>query len=130
MTGEQLMNRISICLLLIVFAGCSLEPTPKAMDPGSEAEVEDGGVVENADREKAQAFFIALGKVKSVEEEKKLLTEFGEWLEEKEYKIEVEVKDGKHNLLCPYFPPVTPWTSHSFLDIKNLELLPRLENGG
>ena len=124
------MNRLAICLCLIVCVGCSREPIPKSGDRRSDAEVEDGGVVENADREKAQAFFVALGKVKSVEEEKKLLTEFGEWLEEKEYKIEVEVKDGKHTLLCPYFPPVTPWTSHSFLDIKNLELLPRLDNGG
>ena len=51
---------------------------------------------------------------------------FAEWLKKKEYKIRVEVKKGEHVLSCPYFPPVTPWTEHSFLDVKNLELLPRL----
>ena len=119
------MNRLAICVCLVICVGCSDETIPTAGDRTSDAEVEEGGVVENADREKAQAFFIALGKVESAEDEKKLLTEFGAWLEEREYKIEVEEKDGKHILLCPHFPPVTPWTSHSFLDIKHLELLPR-----
>jgi hypothetical protein len=71
------MNRIAVCLCPIVCIGCSREPVPKAVDRGSVVEVEEGGKVENADREKAEAFFIALGKVQSVEEEEKLLTEFG-----------------------------------------------------
>ena len=70
----------------------------------------------------ARRSIVAFGKVQSVEEEEKLLTEFSEWLNKKKYKIRVEVKNGKHVLSCPYFPPVTPWTEHSFLDVKNLEL--------
>lgn len=124
------MNYLAMCLSLIVCFGCSRDVIPQSMDQGSDAEVEDGGNVANADREKADGFFVALGNVQSVAEEEKLLTEFGEWLKSKEFKIRVEVKHGKHILSCPYFPPVTPWTSHSFHDIKNLELLPRLDSGG
>ncbi len=124
------MNRIALCLCLIVCVGCSREPAPKAVDQKSNAEVEDGGTVENTNREKAEAYFVALAKVQSVEEEKKLLSEFGSWLKQNEYKVRIEAKDGKHHLSCPYFPPVTPWTSHTFRDIKNLDLLPRLDNSG
>ena len=119
------MRRILIVLCMIFGVGCSRVPDTDAVVSESNPEVEDGGVVENADRDKAEAYFVALGKVQSVEEEEKLLTEFAEWLNKKEYKIRVEVKNGKHVLSCPYFPPVTPWTDHTFLDVKNLELLPQ-----
>jgi len=124
------MCRVVIVLCLISCVGCSRAPDTDAVVSELNPEVEDGGVVENADRDKAQEYFGRLAKVQSVEEEEKLLTEFAEWLKKKEYKIRVEVKNGKHVLLCPYFPPVTPWTEHSFLDVENLELLPRLDNGG
>jgi len=124
------MNRIALCLCIMVCGGCSSEPIPNVVDRGSDAEVEDGGTVKNPDREKTEAFFVKLAEVQSVEQEKKLLTEFGEWLDAKDYRVKVEVKNDKHHLSCPYFPPVTPWASHSFLDIKNLKLLPRLDNGG
>ena len=114
---------------LIFCAACSRQPDRDAVDRVTDGDVEDGGRVENADRDKAEAFFVALGKVRSVAEEKKLLTEFGEWLSTNGYKISVEEKNGKHRLSCPYFPPVTPWTDHAFFDIKNLDLLPRPENG-
>ena len=120
------MSRIVIVSCLICCVGCSGESDPNAVGRGTDTDVEDGGVVENADRDKAEAYFVAIGKVQSVEEEEKLFTEFGEWLKEKGYKIRVEVKNGKHDLSCPYFPPVTPWTSHKILDAKNLELLPRV----
>ena len=107
-----------------------LEEIQEFLDRRTDTEIEDGGTVENADRDKAEAYFVALGKVQTAEEEEKLLTEFGEWLKKTGYKIRVEEKNGKHNLSCPYFPPVTPWTEHSFRDIKNLELLPRLEDDG
>jgi len=119
------MCRVVIVLCLISCVGCSRAPDTDAVVSESNPEVEDGGVVENADRDKAQEYFGRLAKVQSVEEEEKLLTEFAEWLKKKEYKIRVEVKNGKHVLLCPYFPPVTPWTEHSFLDVENLELLPQ-----
>ncbi len=119
------MNRIAILFCLVFCVGCSREPDSNAVDRGTDADVEDGGLVENADRDKAEAYFVALGKVQSVEEEEKLLTEFGEWLEENGYKISVVEKNGKHELSCPYFPPVTPWADHSFFDVKNLELLPQ-----
>ena len=124
------MIRSVIVLGLVVCVGCSGEPDPNAVDRGSSSDVADGGIVENADREKAEAYFVALGKVQSAEEEKKLLVDFAEWLEKNEYKIQVEVKDEKYVLSCPYFPPVTPWTDHAFLDAKNLELLPRIDDGG
>jgi len=124
------MSRIVIVLCLIFGLGCSRAPDTDAVVSESSREGVDGGTVESADRDKAQEYFGALAKVQSVEEEEKLMTEFAEWLKKKEYKIRVEVKNGKHVLLCPYFPPVTPWTEHSFLDVKNLELLPRLDNGG
>ena len=119
------MRRILIVLCMIFGVGCSRVPDTDAVVSESNPEVEDGGVVENADRDKAEAYLVALGKVRSVVEEKKLLTEFGEWLSTNDYKINVVEKNGKHELSCPYFPPVTPWTAHTFLDIKNLELLPQ-----
>ena len=124
------MSRIVMILCLIFGFGCSRAPDTDAVVSESSREGVDGGTVASADREKAQKYFGALAKVQSVEEEEKLMTEFAEWLKKKEFKIRVEVKDGKHVLSCPYFPPVTPWTEHSFLDVKNLELLPRLDNGG
>ena len=124
------MRRILIVLCMFFGVGCSRVPVTDAVVSESNPEVVDGGTVENLDRDKAQEYFGRLAKVQSVEEEEKLLTEFAEWLQKKEYKIRVEVKNGKHVLSCPYFPPVTPWTEHSFLDVENLELIPRLDNGG
>ena len=124
------MSRIAIVVCLFFCVGCSADSDPNAVGRGTETDVEDGGIVENADRDKAEAYFVALGKVQSAGEEEKLLMEFGEWLRKSGYKIRVEVRKGKHVLSCPYFPPVTPWTDHSFLDAKNLELLPRLDDGG
>ena len=124
------MCRTIIYVFLCASVGCSTKPVPNALDRGSDTVVEDGGIAENADRDKTEAFFVAFRKVRSVDEEEKLLTKFGEWLDGRDYKIRVEVKNGKHVLSCPYFPPLTPWTSHSFLDIRNLELLPRLDDGG
>jgi hypothetical protein len=129
-SGDRSMSRILIVLCLIFGVGCSpASDTDTAVSQSSPQDV-DGGTVENADRDKAQEFLGALGKVQSVEEEEKLLTEFAEWLKKKEYRIGVDAKNEKHVLSCPYFPPVTPWTEHSFLDVRNLELLPRLDNGG
>ena len=124
------MCRTIIYVFLCASVGCLTKPVPNALDRGSDTVVEDGGIAENADRDKTEAFFVAFRKVRSVDEEEKLLTKFGEWLDGRDYKIRVEVKNGKHVLSCPYFPPLTPWTSHSFLDIRNLELLPRLDDGG
>ena len=98
-------------------------PTPDAQPNGTD--VEDGGGNRNAHRDKAEAYFVRLGKVRSVEEEENLLTEFGKWLRTNGYKVSVNEKDGTHELFCPYFPPVTPWIKHTFFDIKNLDLLPQ-----
>ena len=114
----------------MIGVGCSRAPDTDAVVSESSREGVDGGTVESADRDKAQEYFGALAKVQSVEEEEQVLTEFAAWLRKKEYRVRVEVKNGKHILSCPHFPPVTPWTEHSFLDVKNLELLPRLDNGG
>lgn len=119
------MKRVVIVLCMIFGVGCSRAPVTDIVFRESNREVKDGGVVENGNRDKAEAYLVALGKVGSAEEEKKLLTEFGEWLSANDYKINVEVKNRKHVLSCPYFPPITPWTDHTFYDIKNLELLPR-----
>ena len=83
----------------------------------------DGGD-EHPDRDKANAYFNALRKVRSAEEEKKLLTGFGEWLRKNGYDIRVAERKGKHLLECAHFPPVTPWIEHAFFDIENLKLLP------
>ena len=116
------MGRIAIIVCVIFCAGCS-------RTPDTDAEFIEGGTARNVDRDKCQEYFSALVNVQSAGEEKKILAEFGEWLKKKRYKIRVEVKNGKHMLSCPYFPPDTPWISHSFIDVKNLELLPRLDNG-
>ena len=118
------MSRIAIAFFLISCAGCSGQPDRNAVDRGTHANVEDGGTVKDPDRDKAEAYFVALGKVRSAAEEEKLLTEFGDWLSTNGYKISAEEKNGKYTLSCPYFPPVTPWTDHTFFDIKNLDLLP------
>lgn len=122
------MSRIAFVLVASMLAGSSEATESNTTKKSVRAEVEDGGVVENADRDRAQKYFNELRKVKSAEEEKKLLTSFGKWLRDSEYKIRVEEKKGKHDLSCPYFPPVTPWTEHKFYDIENLKLLPRLED--
>jgi len=93
-------------------------------DGSAESETEDGGVPPNPDCERAQEFLSELGQVKSAEEEKKLLTEFGDWLRDNSYTVTLERADGETRLLCPDFPPVTPWVTHSFLDEQNLALLP------
>jgi len=124
------MSRIAIVLCLIFWGGCSRAPDTDAEVGGSNDEFIEGGTVENVDRDKAEEYFSALTKVQSVDEEEELLNEFAQWLKKNGYKIRVESANGKHRLSCPYFPPVTPWTDHSFLDVKNLELLPRLDNGG
>lgn len=130
------------CLLLLLFtstllvSGCgerNTAPRSSVKTPESnggvpmppKTDVEDGGVVENVDRDKAEAYLVAIGKVRSAEEEKQLLSDFGKWLVKNGYKVRVAEKNGKHELSCPCFPPVTPWTDHTFFDIKNLELLPR-----
>ena len=70
--------------------------------------------MENEHRARAEAYLAALGEVGSAEEEKALLTEFGEWLRANRYRIRVEAKADSHVLSCPYFPPVTPWAEHAF----------------
>ncbi len=128
--GVPQMSRIAILFCLVFCLGCAPQLDPNSVDGGKNVDVEDGGVVENAHRDKAEAFFVAFEKVQSVEEEEKLLTEFGEWLAKNGYTIIAVEKNGEHELSCPHFPPVTPWTSHSFFDVNNLELLPRPDSGG
>ena len=121
------MRRILYCLVLILMIGCSGGQTPNDTIRKSTNQTEDGGVQENPDREKAEAFLVALKNVKSAEEERDQMSEFGEWLKRNHYKVRIETKNGKHEISCPYFPPDTPWISHLLFDTKNLELLPRLK---
>lgn len=131
LAGLRQMSRIALVFGLILCVGCSSESEPDAADRSRDTdEVEEGGGPANPDRDRAEAYFGALNKVTSAEEEKKLLSEFGEWLRARDYKISVRVEEERHFLSCPYFPPVTPWTFHSFLDPTNLELLPLLEEDG
>jgi hypothetical protein len=116
---------VAALLCVMSFAGCSRAPDTGTVVGGSEDDFIEGGTVENVDRDKCEEYFLALEKVQSAKEEEKLLTEFAMWLNENGYKIRVEMKNGQHVLSCPYFPPITPWTEHSFLDVKNLELLPQ-----
>ena len=112
------LKSVLLALCMVVAAGCSRAPDTVAVTGKPNPEVEDGGVVKNADRDTAQDYLGRLAKVQSGEEEKKLLTEFAQWLKTKEYKVRVEVKNGKHVLSCPYFPPVTPWTDHTFVESR------------
>ena len=121
------MIRLLVCACFTV-VGCSGDSRPNAADQRVAAEIADGGK-DSTDRNIAQEYLLSLKDVVSAEEEKILLSEFGQWLRERDYAIQVVAKDGKHDLSCPYFPPDTPWVSHVFLDIKNLELLPRVKNG-
>jgi len=120
------MCRVAIAILAVLLVGCSGVTEPHTAINDSHTESEDGGIAKNADRDKAESFFIALTNVQSAEEERQVLTEFGQWLTESGYKIRVDEDKGKHNLSCPYFPPVTPWTEHSFYNVQNLDLLPVL----
>ncbi len=122
------MNRIAIVLFASILVGCSGMPELESEKIGSQTKVEKGGSGKNAKRDKAQNYFVALSKVQSAEEEKKLLSEFGQWLSKGGFKIRVEETNGIYNLSCPYFPPVTPWIEHKFYDIQNLKLIPQLEN--
>lgn len=81
----------------------------------------------DAHRDRVTRYFNKLATVKSAEEEERVLTELSVFLNKHRYKIKVERKDEKHLLLCPYFPPITPWVEYSFHDIENLKLLPRLK---
>lgn len=123
------MSRFAATLCLLICAGCSPAPDSDAVVEQPETGAVDGGVVDNPHRETADDYLTALGKVATAEEEEKHLIKFADWLKKNEYSIRVEEANGKHVLSCPFFPPVTPWTTHSFIDIKNLELLPRLDEG-
>ena len=123
------MGRKLIAICLILCFGCTRQDHNAADDSANE-QVEDGGRVENPDRDKAEEYFVALGEVRSAEEEEKLLTEFGDWSSKKDYQISVREKSGTYELSCPHFPPVTPWTEHEFYDIGNLNLLPQRDDGG
>ena len=122
------MSRLAIVFCVSMLVGCS-GAVPDTPANGAQRKFEDGGPDKNVQRDKAEGYFMALRGVQSVDEEKQLLTEFGQWLTESGYKIQVEENDGRHKLSCPYFPPVTPWTEHAFYDIQNLQLLPLLEDG-
>ncbi len=116
------MSCIRLLLFCIVCAGCFLYAGCSSRD-------EVGKVENQKDLDKVSEYFVALGNVKTAYEEEKLLTEFGEWLKKKGYKIRVkEEKDGRHYLSCHYFPPVIARTIHSFIDVKNLKLLPIVDN--
>ena len=121
------MYRYAPLVLILALAGC---PGSGGNDPAPSAqrEVEEGGTVENADRDRAESYLQSLTKASSVEEERQVVQEFATWLNEHSYKLEVEEKDGAHVLACPYFPPVTPWAEHTFLDAEHLKLLPQLDS--
>ncbi len=122
-------SRILVCVLSVsigsLVVGCSPASDSEVVKNESDGGVVDGGTIISVDTHRVQEYFDALAKVRSVQEEEKLISDFADWLSKNGYKIVIEEKNGKHVLLCPYFPPVTPWTSHSFLDIRNLEMLPK-----
>jgi hypothetical protein len=107
----------------ITYAGRAV--SPPGPSPEATREVEDGGDVKSEGRDRVNAFFLALGEARSADEEKAVVMDLARWLEARGYTLEVEERQGKHVLACPYFPPITPWISHRFLDLRNLELLPR-----
>lgn len=90
-------------------------------------DVEDGTLVNNEHREKVYDYFAALKKTSNADEERAVVVEFAAWLNEHQYKLEIEAnEDGSHNLACPYMPTVTPWTDYRFQDAGHLDLLPQL----
>ena len=120
------MRLFVMMILMVVSCGCSQSVENQSVNPTAANDVEDGGTVKNPDREKAQELLTAVSKTQSVDEEKQAISELATWLKDKGYKIQVEeAEGGKHTLSCNYFPPVTPWVSHTFHDLKNLELLPQ-----
>lgn len=123
---KRLATSASVVIACFVScAGCKNEQHSDAPDITSGTGVEDGGTAASSDRATCSNYFDRFAELQSSEEEAELLTEFGNWLSKHEYLIHVEMKEGKHVLSCPYFPPVTPWTEHTFLDVANLERLPR-----
>lgn len=113
----------TLCLALaLTLVGCS--PETERPPTNVSTETEDGGEVVNPHRDQATAYFQSLTKSESAEEEKRIVTELAAWLNANEYKVEIIEEDGVHTLSCPYFPPVTPWVQHTFIDADHVDLLP------
>lgn len=115
---------------LLVCWGCSeSRPLDRVTTPTivttSCSEIEDGGLVPQPDRDRAQQYFSQFAQIDSLEDERRLLTEFGGWLGANGYRVEIEKAGDGFRLSCPYFPPVTPWTDYTFRDPANLDLLPQ-----
>lgn len=117
------MIRLFITMCLVLPLGCSEPGDPRPQAAANQ--VEDGGGGKDAHREQCEQSFLALKQVQSAEEEKELLQALSQWLNKHGYQIQVKQKDNQHILTCPYFPPVTPLTEHTFLDQTNLDLLPQ-----
>ncbi len=118
-----------VALSALVLGGCDLHLTPRSKGIPSKPQIKpelvndgEGGNLEG--RERVGAFFQALGKAKSADEEKTVVINLANWLNANGCRVEVEQQDGEHRLACPHFPPVTPWTSHRFFDERNVDLLP------
>ena len=93
-------SRIFVCVLSVsiglLIVGCSPASDGEVVNNESDGGVVDGGTVINVDRDGVQEYFDAFAKVRSVQEEEKLVTDFAEWLGKNGYKIVIEEKNGKH----------------------------------
>ena len=117
------MLRTLTLLLAVSLLGCADHREP--VSSRNEQEVKDGGGGNHAHRNKAHSYFASLKNAEDASQEHEVSVAFAAWLNEHNYKLQVDVEDGVHTLACPHFPPVTPWIEYTFRDPDNLELLPQ-----
>ena len=96
------MSCLVMVLCLIFSVGCSRAPDADVVV--SESNPEDGGTVENADRDKAQEYFRALAKVQSAEEEEKLLNGVRPMAEEEGIQAQGRGIEWEAPSFLPVFP--------------------------
>ena len=130
------MARLLLFTVLVCISCTPAKDGPSEKNPRMNEDGESGPSV-NSKREAMAERLQALNRSKSVEEESQAVTALLEALKKGPYKVRVEIANRalskaelkkkvrseprlKVEISCPYFAPVTPWTTHKFLDSKNL----------
>lgn len=121
------MPRNPALLLILWFTFTAIACEGDQPSTASEDEIEEGTTVNDEYRQVVYDYYASLKKAQTIQQEREVITDFAAWLNEHDYKLQVEPQpDGSHRLACPYMPTVTPWTDYTFKDESHLDLLPKL----